>query len=134
MVFGLRQHFLEGSAGNHVIPGNWGLLFSVTMYGTQSGRLSSFDNHEEASMDRWSVLRMAGFGLCLGVAVLDPEAFIASMAVRAALASLGASGLGAEERIFYGRAAVPTREVIERAGRKVASSAARGCMSLKISI
>jgi hypothetical protein len=51
-------------------------------------------------MDPWSALRMAGFGLCLGVAVLAPEAFIASMAVRAALASLGASGLGAEERIF----------------------------------
>ena len=40
-------------------------------------------------MDRWSVLRMAGFGLCLGVAVLAPEAFIASMAVRG---SFGLSG------------------------------------------
>jgi hypothetical protein len=48
----------------------------------------------------WRWLRVAGFGLCLGVAVLAPEAFVASMAVRAALASLGASGLGAEERMF----------------------------------
>jgi hypothetical protein len=51
-------------------------------------------------MDRWTALRMAGFGLCLGVAILAPEAFIASMVVRGALASLGAGGLGAEERMF----------------------------------
>jgi hypothetical protein len=51
-------------------------------------------------MDRWSALRMAGFGLCLGVAILAPEAFIASMVVRGALGSLGAGGLGAEERMF----------------------------------
>jgi hypothetical protein len=51
-------------------------------------------------MDSWRALRIALFGLSLGVAVLAPEAFIAGMAVRAALASLGAGGLGAEERIF----------------------------------
>jgi hypothetical protein len=51
-------------------------------------------------MDQWRALRIALFGLSLGVAVLAPEAWIAGAGVRLALSRLGTYGLLGEQLMF----------------------------------
>jgi hypothetical protein len=78
---------------------NGGLRFSVTKHGTESGRLPSLSDDQQASMDFWSWLRVTGLGLCVVGGVVSAFA-VPEVPVGFGLLSLCGSGLLNEQRIF----------------------------------